>query len=430
MSLLNSTWEASIDGIKFLLNNDVTQGGRRKTYYEYISTNRRQAQDLGKSLRKFNINGIIEYDPTQDGDYLTKRNQLIEVLESNKTHILIHPFYGTINVSTGIYSLKQSFAKLGIANFSFEAIEVSNAINNSLPIAGDEITQQTINDIAADCINDINDNGNNINIFKKFKDAYESAKDIGINTLKNIQKVLSPLADEINDAANFIKEIENDIDNITALINNPTALIIRITDLISGIDNLSSDIIQVLAGLKRFNEFGNSINSFTSLTNQSDQKSFAIDSLSPNIKVQSNPITEEEKQITSNANIIIDSVKQSSLVTQYRISSQIIYNTTDEINNNNNSLENQNSSIKQSFSHNLINDIAQLRSVYSDLSDKKILNTSNKILTNLFTYTPLSVLSYNLYGDSNEADTLKNLNTLNDSIAVKGKIKVLTNARN
>jgi len=263
MSVLDSTWEASLDGIKFLLSDDETKGGRRKTYYEYISTNRRQAQDLGKSLRKFNINGCIEYDPTIAGDYLVKRNRLIAVFESNKTHVLIHPFYGTINVSTGIYSLKQSFSELGRANFSFEAVEVSNSINNSLPVAGDEVTQQTIDDIASDCINDINHNAKDINIFKKFKDAYESAKDLGINTLKSIQDVLAPLADEINDATNLIKEIENDIDNITALINNPTALISRITDLISGIDGLSSNIIQVLAGLKRFNEFGNSINSLT-----------------------------------------------------------------------------------------------------------------------------------------------------------------------
>lgn len=429
MSVLNSTWEASLDNINFLLIDDETTGGRRKAYYEYISTNRRQAQDLGKSLRKFSINGCIAYDPNIVDDYLLKRNRLINVLESNKTHILIHPFYGTVNVSTGIYSLKQSFSQLGMANFSFEAIEVSNSINNSLPVSGDEITQKTIDDIADQCVNDINDNGNDINISQKFKDAYESAKDIGINTLKSIQTVLSPIADEINTAANLIKEIEGDIDNITSLINNPTALITRITDLITGIDGFSSNLIETLSGLKRFNEFGNSLNSFTSLTTESDQKIFDIDILSPNIKVNSNPITAEDKEIKKNADIIINSVKQVSLIGQYKISNKINNETTEDIKNNSKILEDQYHITKKYFTNNLIDNFSKLRSASTNVSNKNILNASNKIKIDLFNFTPLSVLSYNLYDNSKEYKTIKILNNINDTISVIGTIEVLSNAR-
>jgi len=430
MSVLNSINKASIDNFVFLVNNDETRGGRRQREYEYISTNRRQVQDLGLYLRKFKISGTIAYDISIDGDYLAQRDKLISILESNKTHVLIHPFYGTVNVATGIYSLRQSFDKLGYADFSFEATEVSNSINNSLPISGGDITQNTINNNSSDASsNAINDNSDDFNITKKFKDSYQSAKDIAINTLRSIQDVISPIAEDIDDLANFIKNIENDIENINSLLNNTTSLFTVIFDSITGIDGFTSDIIAAITGLKRLNEFGSSINNFTSQTTDTDKKLFSIDALSPNIKVNPIPITTQDIEIKNNADIIINSVKQASLITQYRLSTQIDYDTTNDIKQAADDLEKQYINIQNSFSDNLIENMSQLRSSNSKVLDNKRLNTSNETDLELFSYTPLSVISYNLYDDSSESDIIKKLNNINDIIAVDGSIKVLSNAR-
>jgi hypothetical protein len=73
--------------------------------------------------------------------------------------------------------------------------------------------------------------------------------------------------------------------------------------------------------------------------------------------------------------------------------------------------------------------MSKLRSSNSKVLDNKRLNTSNETRLELFDFTPLSVLSYDLYDNSSEFDVIKRLNNINDIIAVNGDIKVLSDAR-
>jgi prophage DNA circulation protein len=221
MALLDRLWQASLDGVEFLVSSDETKGGRRQAEYEYISTNRRQVQDLGQYLRKFTVTGFIPYDASNDDDYFQKRDALLTVLEADGEHNLIHPFYGEITVTTGIYSLKQRTSKLGYAEITFTATQVSQEINNSLARPDKKVTETTVTDQANQTAKSLqDDSASKFSLTKAFKDGYESAKDIASNTLQQIQDVIGPLAQEVDDAANFVKEIENDVDQINTLLNN------------------------------------------------------------------------------------------------------------------------------------------------------------------------------------------------------------------
>lgn len=431
MSVLDATWTASIDDFEFLVSRDETQGGRRQVEYEYIATNRRQVQDLGQYLKKFKIKGTVKYNPNVSKDYFNKRDQLISILESNKTHTLIHPFFGTVNVATGIYNIIQSFDKLGYADFSFEAIEVSNSINNSLPKANNQDTQTTIDSFWSEVNSNIAEfNSAVLEIDKKFKAAYQSVKDIYQNSLEQINNILSPIATLVDDGANFTKNIENDIETVNALISNPTALYTTLIDSLTGISSLTSDVSQALSTLKRFNEFGSFYNQFTSITTITDQYNLSIDNLSPNINIKENPITQQEIEIKNNAFSLINSVKQASLSTQYQLASQIDYDSTTQISEMQESLETQYQSIRDSFLNNTIDSMANLRASVNNVLQQKTLNTAEIKNITLYSDTPLSVLSYALYEDSSQSTTLENLNNIIDTIAVSGEIEVLTNARN
>jgi prophage DNA circulation protein len=431
MALLDRLWQASLDGVEFLVSSDETKGGRRQAEYEYISTNRRQVQDLGQYLRKFTVTGFIPYDASNDDDYFQKRDALLTVLEADGEHNLIHPFYGEITVTTGIYSLKQRTSKLGYAEITFTATQVSQEINNSLARPDKKVTETTVTDQANQTAKSLqDDSASKFSLTKAFKDGYESAKDIASNTLQQIQDVIGPLAQEVDDAANFVKEIENDVDQINTLLNNPTSLFETIIDGITGVDGLTNDLIQADAGLKRFNEFGEAFNNFTSSTTPTDKQNMSIQALSPNVEVNENPITAKEIEIKTNSDLLTNSVQQASLIKQYDLVSQIDYESVEDINEAEQQLEQQYHKVRSNIGDSVIENFAQLRSQTRTVLDNKRLNAARERDYTAPNYTPLSVIAYQIYADSTQSDEIQKLNNIKDVIAVQGTITVLTDAIN
>jgi len=428
---MESMWAASLDGVPFLVNSDSTKGGRRQAEYQYISTNRRQVQDLGKFLKKFEMSCFISYDPQKQDDYFKKRDALISVLEASGNHVLIHPFYGEVTVATGLYTLTQNSAKLGFAEFNFTATQVSSSINNSLPVPSKIITASTVKAQATKTKESVaKSSSKSFAITKSFKDSYEAAKDTLGNSLNQIKKVIGPIATKINDAAKFVTEVENDVDQVNALLKNPTALFKTVIDRVTGIDSLTDNLIDAMAGMKRFNEFGDAVDQFTSATKPSDQKSLSIHALSPTVLVKFDPITAQEIEIKRNIDLLINAIRQASLLKQYELICKIDFGSVEEINNASAAVEKQYQYIRNSIDDDSIENFANLRSYSRTVLDNKRIKSAYEREIEFPDYTPLSVVSYSLYENSYDSTLLEGLNGIKDVIAVKGKIKVLTHVSN
>jgi prophage DNA circulation protein len=429
MDLSQELYEASLDGVKFLVSNSSTKGGRRQAEFEFISTNRRQVQDLGRYLRKFEVTGYVQNNPNTNQNYFSNRDALLKVLESDGQHTLTHPFYGEIKVTTGIYSIKESINQLGIGEITFTATQVSESINKPLPKTNQKVTPKTVADQSAVVTSKLkDDSASKFSLTKKFKDAYQSAKDMYTNTMNQIQKVVKPIADEVNDAVNFVKDVENDIDQVNTLLNNPSSLFGTIIDDITGIDGFTNNINTAIAGLKRFNQFGDALNSFGSGVPTTDQSGFAIENLSPFVRVPENPITAQETEIKTNADLISDTVKQSSLAKQYELAVQVDYANTDDLDQAIIDLEDQFNVLRGSIGDTVYNDFAELRQLANQVFESKRDTTLRVSEFEVQGRTALSLLAYSLYEDSTQQDSLRDLNNSTDVTNITGTIKVLTNA--
>lgn len=431
MDLSQELYEASLDGVKFLVTSSSTKGGRRQAEFEFISTDRRQVQDLGRYLRKFEVVGYLQNNPNTNQNYFSNRNALLKVLETSGQHILTHPFYGEIKVTTGIYSIKEDINKLGLGEITFTATQISEEINAPLPKTNQKVTSKSVKDQAAKVNEKIkSDSASKFILTKKFKDAYQSAKDMYTNTMEQIQKVVKPIADEVNDAVNFVKDVESDIDQVNILLNNPSSLFGTIIDDITGIDGFTNNINTAIAGLKRFNEFGDALSSFGSGVPTTDQSGFAIENLSPFVRVPENPITTQEKEIKTNADLISNTVKQSSLSKQYELAVQVDYENTNDLDQAIIDLEDQFNVLRDSVGDTVYNDFAKLRELSNQVLEAKREETLR--VSDLFVNgrSALSLIAYSLYEDSTKQDDLINLNSVTDATNINGTIKVLTDAAN
>jgi len=427
MNLLRKLHPASYAGIKFLVTKNTTTGGRRQAIFEYIGTDRRESQDLGQYLRKFEVTGMLENSPALFQDYFRNRDALLQALESPAANTLIHPFYGELKVVTGLYKLKENINKLGWGQITFTATVVDDSISSTpLPQAGNTVGSQTVSD-KADEVNTNIASGNSGSFINSdfLKDSYSSSSDIFTNSLTEIQNAFLPLADSLTDLANFTTEIENNIELVNALLANPFSLFNTLVGTVTGAGSLVTDSLTAIAGLKRFNQFGQSVNTFGSNTPTQDQQNFSIENLSPDIAVKSNPITFQDDEIKINADLLTNSVQQAALVEQYRYAVRVDFESVVDIDVQQQSLEQQFNIIKDNLSDDAYESFNELRGLADQVFTDKRLTTATINRITLLAPQPLSVLSYYLYQDSTRSVEIQDLNNLNDPIFVVGEIEVL-----
>ena len=113
MALFDELQSASFKGVSFLVESTTTNAGRKTVTHEYPNTNIRFVEDLGESQEVYQITGIIT-----GTDYIQNRDALIAALKSAGRGELVHPFFGSVQVTAKPYSLSENMTNLGIARFS------------------------------------------------------------------------------------------------------------------------------------------------------------------------------------------------------------------------------------------------------------------------------------------------------------------------
>ena len=428
MSVLRKLHPASYAGVKFLMYANRTSGGRKQANYEYIGTGRRESQDLGLYPRVFKVRGMLQNNQAIGQDYFRNRDNFLRALESPNSNTLIHPFYGELKVTTGIYSLDETIKELGFGRISFTATVVDKSIfSTPLPTAGDTVGDQTVADKADQVNNNVaSGNSGNFSISKVFKNSYTSSSNVFTNSLSEIQGSVSPFATDLNSLAQFTSSVENNIELVNALLANPLSLFNTLVGTVTGAGGLVTNAIDAIAGFKRFNQFGESIRDFGGTTPTADQQNFSIENLSPNILVRPAPLTTQDQEIKSNTTLLTNTVRQTSLAEQYRNAVTIDYESVTDIDAQQQSLEDQFNILKDDLPDDAYESFNELRSLADQVFKEKRLTTAVIREITLQSAQPLSVLAYYLYQDSSRDDEIQDLNNLSDPIFVIGDIEVLT----
>lgn len=112
---------ASFRGVQFFVDSSQYSGGRRVSFHEFPDRDKPFAEDLGKVGDTFKVEGHILGD-----NYFQTKNSLINAVNKEGPGELVHPYYGTLQVQIGAFSIDEDTKEGGIAKISFQFYEAGD----------------------------------------------------------------------------------------------------------------------------------------------------------------------------------------------------------------------------------------------------------------------------------------------------------------
>lgn len=109
---------ASFRGIPFEVESVSAKFGRRGPLHEYPLRDRPYREDTGRAAREFTIDAFVLGD-----DYMARRDDLIEALETAGPGVLVHPTYGRMTVSAEPAEIVETREEGGLARVRFSFVE-------------------------------------------------------------------------------------------------------------------------------------------------------------------------------------------------------------------------------------------------------------------------------------------------------------------
>ena len=244
---------------------------------------------------------------------------------------------------------------------------------------------------------------------------------------------MAPIADNIDNAIGWVNGVSNLAQDVNRLINEPTVLFANIIDTVTGIDNLTSNAFKASAQLEKLFDLGRT--SSTSPNNVSNQLilNTRVESLSTDDLIPEEPEfeTKDKQQVDrkNNADQINLMYESAALIEYMNQLSRADFENDKQIDVAIEQIETQYNTLQPFLSENSLDAITTLRTNLCVLFDTRKIN-SNKIADIDVQHEPISVLSYYLYADSTQADSIASLNEISDMFDVNGQIQVESDDRN
>lgn len=300
---------AKYKGVEFLFDDMPTTGGNRLIKFNYPGSDEQSIERQGKAPRTFNITAIIPHE-----NYYQKRDNLLRVLEDGEPGVLTHPTFGDIeNVINGLWSLDEKITELGRATISI-SFEIDGAIG--IPQQSSElisITEQLNTDFQDVIDFYLRDTFNvSLRFPENFTDSFNQLTDV-TELFDSSTKIATPITEQSTQFKSQLRSFES---NINDLIKDPLQLSSDISGLYDSVNNLyenPSDTLSV----------------FTAMFNFGDND--------PLIKLTT--ASRIERKI--NRDVIREAIQSKALSNAYMAAGEITYNTTQDIDDAHETLENQ-----------------------------------------------------------------------------------------
>lgn len=387
-------YPASFRGATFLIENHTAKAGRKVVTHEFPNSDKRDVEDLGLLNNTFTIQGLITGD-----DYILKRNALIKALSTGGLGILTHPFLGVRTVTPLPYSLHEKTNNLGVAVFNmtfnesqpntspFPQLNNISEIIDSIADLSDKLSQQTATDFFVSLKSRVN---------------FES----GLEKVNANAALFTESTRQYSNDPEFINEFSKTLsiykENNAILVNNPTQLGQSNQNLFNQANDLAVNVTDGYNLMAEFFDYGDDDDPI-------------------------NLTTIERIERERNNKVFNAQIQGTALILAYQNSVLDEYDTTIDIQNRVNALEVQYIKIAQ----NPFMDSDSLTTL-TDLRSKVItffrnLEISAYKLSIISTNTiPISVLTFQYYGNLDLTQTLVDLNNIKNVSYVKGQIDILT----
>lgn len=128
--------KATFRGVAFEVESDSGKFGRRVQTHEYPQRDKPFTEDLGRATRELSISAFV-IGP----EYMVQRDALLAALEAPGSGMLVHPWYGQLQVNVKEVSVSHGREKGGMCEFSLVFVEAGEL---AFPAAADSKGAQTL----------------------------------------------------------------------------------------------------------------------------------------------------------------------------------------------------------------------------------------------------------------------------------------------
>lgn len=221
MSFDKNYQPASFRNIRFLVETESADRGKKYTIHEYPNSNNRYVEELGTVPATFSIKAIVHGE-----DAITKRKNLENALEKKGLGLLVHPIYGRINVMALTFSVTSSQTNIGIFTFDIR-FSKSLGIITADP---DVPTATQVSDKAAETREKLDeklgDNYQDPTSSYNYTDAKEKTESI----LKEVNDRINSVVDlSSKGASNFNRKYRSIVNDMTRIISSAQEIRSNIT---------------------------------------------------------------------------------------------------------------------------------------------------------------------------------------------------------
>lgn len=233
---------ASFRGVPFFVASADLQTGRKSVIHEYPHRDVPFVEDLGRKARTFTVEGYVVGD-----QYLLARDALLQALETPGPGLLVHPYYGSRQVSvTGACTVRESVDEGGMARVSIEFTETEvSAFAPSAVTAPEARLQSSVKSsiytnkldfertFKASALGRAGTVGRSLPAF-----SLASAAAVVQSYSLAVGRALKPVVKDTQALASFSRQINALYGDALSLVRTPVALATRISDLLRSVVTL------------------------------------------------------------------------------------------------------------------------------------------------------------------------------------------------
>jgi len=383
---------ASFKGVPFLFQSHSTTTGRKVVIHEFVNTDRRFVQDLGKLSKKIKIIGVL----TGDG-YFVHRNDLIQALQSEGPGILQHPFLGNLKVVALPGTFTETTQAVGKAVFN---MQFERADKNIYPKEVDRYGS-------------------------RIKDGSNKSKDESKNAFNNHYTVPFTDHETFNDANSMYDNFADKMFNVRS---NYSTKGENVDTFDARLDTFNRNKV---FNLKNTNDFSDSTSElFDTLGNSSvsDDQKINIYKEFFNYKIPDpifNLVTPARETQYENRRSFESFINIHALISAYEAVPFLSYFDTIDVEDIFSLLEEQYSSILNNTIY-TVEELEKLKILRNNV--RKFLTTELEAVYDIIIIEtvdiPLRVLSFNYYGSTDNYERLINLNTISTPAHIKGSVEI------
>lgn len=235
----------SIGGVAFHTEQASGSGGRRLVVHEYPLQEIHYVEDLGKSAGSQRLTVFVIGQ-----DYDLQRDELVQLLDSQGPHTLVHPYLGTLRVHVNNYEWAITTRKGGFAQFNIEYVLHGQ---RKYPQAGNANAQQ-LQTACNDCSSAVQDNFTELFSLQGQPGFVEIAALDQFNSAVSYLQAVAGQFSTALDLSNPITEQLNQFSSdLSSLLHTPVTLASEFSGLMASLMSGPDTISTAVTGYKALN---------------------------------------------------------------------------------------------------------------------------------------------------------------------------------